>query len=214
MLTIIEEISKPKKRGAKPSFTPIDILRMIRIIDKYSLVSRIRISKELEIGEGTIRTIIRYLKHSHIIEVIRSGIKLGSKGKDIAKILNDTIIFEGFVDEKILEKLALAKFNYLMILRNLAHKIKKGIEERDIAIKYGTQALITLIFRQNSILFPDGYPLGEEFSRFKQFILKEFNLANNDVILISCSEKGNNAINGTYAVLYHLLSDFTLNQKN
>jgi len=205
MLTIIEEIAKPKKRGAKPSFTPIDVLLMIRIVDKYYLISRTKISKELEIGEGAIRTMVRHLKHSHIIEVIRSGIRLNSKGKDIAKILNDIILYEGFIEEKVLYKLALAKFNYLMILKKLAHKIKKGIEERDIAIKYGTQALVTLIFKQNSILFPDGYPLGEEYAKFKEFLLKEINLSDNDVILISCSEKSISAIRGAYSVLYHFL---------
>jgi len=205
MLEQLEEVSKPKKRGAKPSFTPIDIILLIRTVGIHGLISRAKLSEELGIGEGAIRTMIRYLKSLNVIKVIRSGISLDKKGQEIFKTLANSISFESFFDEKKLNGLALSKYNYLIVLKNKANKIKKGIEERDIAIRFGTKALISLIYKDKDIKFPDGFQLGEEYSSFKRFLMEMIKLEENDVILISCSDEKISAIKGAYSVLYHLL---------
>ncbi|HLI46111.1 MAG TPA: DUF4443 domain-containing protein [Geobacterales bacterium] len=205
MLEQLENIVKPKNRGAKPSFTVIEIIRLIRIVGKNGLISRAKLAEELGVGEGTIRTIVTHLKKMGIIKVIRSGISLERKGIELFHVLDKAIVFESFCDKKLLADLALGDYNYLLILRDKADKIKKGIEERDIAIRFGTKALITLVYRSEGIEFPDGYPLGEEYKEFKSFLKKETTIEKGDVILLSCGDRRENTINGAYSVLYHLL---------
>ncbi len=206
-LSEIKTISLPKGKGAKPSFSVLDIVRMIRIIGKQGLISRSALARELNIGEGTVRTLLKYLRENNFVDVKRAGIFLKERGEKIFEMLNKIIIFEDFVSKDILKELALGVFNYLIIIKGLAKKVKKGLEERDIAVRHGAIGLITMVYRNNSLVFPDSYPLDEKYEYFKQYIFNNFKLENEDLIIISCSNDKNTAIKGVYAVILSLLNE-------
>lgn len=205
-LKYLEEIAKPKKKGAKPSFSVVDIIRMIRLVGKAKIIARATIAKELGVGEGIVRTLIRHLKEKKIINVIRAGVTLTEEGLRIFEIFDEKIIYEDFIPKNILQKLSLGTYNYLLLAKSLAEKVGKGIEERDIAVKHGTKALITLTLKEGKITFPDGYPLNEEYKDFVEFLKEKFGRTN-ALVIISCSEDPNSAIRGAYSVLYYLIKE-------
>lgn len=51
--------------------------------------------------------------------------------------------------------ITLGKFNYAVLIKNMADAIKSGIEQRDIAIKAGAVGATTLIFKNGIFLIPE-----------------------------------------------------------
>lgn len=51
--------------------------------------------------------------------------------------------------------ITLGKFNYAVLVKNMADAIKSGIEQRDIAIKAGAVGATTLIFKNGIFLIPE-----------------------------------------------------------
>ena len=70
--------------GNIPNFNDVDILRCFLKIDKD--ISRIDLVKKLQLGEGTIRTILNILKNNNLITSTQKGHSFNEKG---VKILNN-----------------------------------------------------------------------------------------------------------------------------
>ena len=64
--------------GNKPNYTKFDVLRCFFRIGEG--ISRHNLAKSLELGEGTIRTILGILKNKKLIESTKKGHFLSSRG--------------------------------------------------------------------------------------------------------------------------------------
>ena len=53
--------------------------------------------------------------------------------------------------------ITLGKFNYAVLVKNMADATKSGIEQREIAIKAGAVGATTLIFKNGIFLIPETY---------------------------------------------------------
>ena len=71
--------------GNAPNFTKIDILRCFLRINKK--IGRKEIARELELGEGTVRTILENLKSKGFLASTKKGHFLSAKGSDALKTL-------------------------------------------------------------------------------------------------------------------------------
>ncbi len=204
-LELLEKIAQPAEKGAKPSFTYIDLLRLIRLTGLRGIISRKIISEELKIGEGSVRTMIRRLKKEKFIDTIKSGVMLTKKGEKLYNLLNSIIFYENKLENEKLGRLVLSKKNYCIVLKNLITKVKSGVEERDIALKFGSEALLSIIYKNEKFMFPDGYELNLEYEgacKYLTIIVKDLK---EGLIIISFSNNERDAINGAYAVIWHLL---------
>ena len=82
--------------GNLSNFTKIDILRCILRINKP--LSRSQLSKALNLGEGTIRSILDILKKNKILMSSKKGHYLSAEGNAIVKkIGNININFKIFI---------------------------------------------------------------------------------------------------------------------
>jgi DNA-binding MarR family transcriptional regulator len=201
----LEKIAQPSEKGAKPSFNYVELIRMIRIIGLRKIVSRKVITEELRIGEGSVRTMIKRLKRKGFITTIKSGAILTKKGEKIFNILNSVIIYENKLESEKLGKLSLSKENYCIILKNLITKVKSGVEERDIALKFGSEALLSIIYKDGKFMFPDGYILNYEYKEACEYLSNFTKEIKEALIIISFSNNEKGAINGSYAVVWNLL---------
>lgn len=134
------------------SFDIVHVFSALQILDKYSnKASRRILCKELALGEGSIKTMVKHMKMQGLIETSNRGMKLSSKGKAICYELLSSI-----PRETILPKcsIALGKFNHAVLLKEFGFAIRYGVEQRDAAIKIGAIGATTLLFKDDKFVMP------------------------------------------------------------
>jgi hypothetical protein len=60
---VIERVTSKVALGREPSFTEAHVIKALEIIGSGESAGRIRLSKELGLGEGATRTLVKHLKN-------------------------------------------------------------------------------------------------------------------------------------------------------
>lgn len=165
----------PRAIGPLPRFAEVHVRRALELIAKHKRIGRKQLAGELGVGEGSMRTILNQLKKQGLITSSRGGHALTAKGKrSLGKPLEFVQVDTG--------DLTLGKVDVATIVRGAAKKIKRGIEQRDEAIKVGAQGATVLVFKGGKLQFPDGFiKVGK---RDSEIIIKTFKPREGDVIII------------------------------
>lgn len=203
MLSIIERATRKIAPGRAPSFTEAHVIKALEIIDRET-VGRIRLSKELGLGEGVTRTLIKHLKNEGIIEVSRYGIALSEHGKKLFSDLKSKI---GKGVEVPPTPLTVGPFNVAVLVRDIAHKVKRGLEQRDTAIKAGALGATTLIFSRNKLTMPstEGEDVFKDMPHIHDMLVSRLGPKQNDVIIIGSGENRTSAEIGAKMAALELL---------
>ena len=142
-----------KKIKTLRKFDKYDVVRVFFLIGKKGKVAREKLSKLTEIGEGSIRNILRILSNRKFIVTTRKGSELSSKGKKVfdqamklftlPKKINHDVFKDGFDA-------------YASIVKKYEReKIKELYKARDFAIRKGCNSAMLLICNRNgSIKIP------------------------------------------------------------
>lgn len=133
------------------SFDIVHIFKTLQLVEERGHVSRGLLSKELALGGGVVKTLIRHLKMQDMIHTTKSGTKMTEKGKSIYSHLRISIPTELNVPKS---SVALGKFNYAVLLKKYNFAIKSGIEQRDAAIKMGAKGATTLLYEGGRFVMP------------------------------------------------------------
>lgn len=176
--------------GNKPNFNSYDILRCLFRIEEG--ISRQLLAKSLELGEGTIRTILDILKARNLISSSKKGHFLSSHGRNALSELKKRLGMP-------------KKIESAMIYRNLKKCgiAIKGIREisntyklRDIAVKNGSEGALILKFDKKLYAPESDFDYGE--------LEKDFEFGNNDVLILAFAESYSVAENSALAVAAEL----------
>lgn len=163
------------------SFTFVHIFKTLQLIQLKGHVSRDLLSKELNLGEGSIKTLIKHLKMEDLITTNNKGTVMTEKGKKIY-----STIYQYLPAETVIPKcsIAIGEFNYAVLLRNLVTVIRTGIEQRDIAIRAGAKGATTLIYK-NKFLTPDtNYDALRDEKEIEKMLVEKLNPKEDDIIII------------------------------
>lgn len=135
------------------SFDSVHVFAALQMIEKSGKTSRDALCSGLGLGEGTVKTLVKHLKMHGLIQTSNGGTKTTSKGSGICQGL-----LEAMPAEMSLPKcsVALGRFNYAVLVRELGFAIRSGIEQRDAAIKMGATGATTLVFREGKFAMPAG----------------------------------------------------------
>lgn len=180
--------------GNLASFTKIDTLRCLLKIGQP--VSRAELSKTLNLGEGTIRSILDILKKNKFLESNNKGHYLSTKGKNIVNKIKNYVKMKELVSNKI--------FSNKKKIAVSVKKPKKAIKSyilRDQAVKNGADGAIILRFDNKLILYDSGYK--EDFSDVEN----KFDLATDDMVIVTYAESYRLAEHGALAVAIKINSD-------
>ena len=90
-------------------------------------VSRALLCKELSLGEGVIRTLLKHLKMQGLIKSTKNGTRLTEKGMTTLSGLLSSVPAEMSIPKS---SVALGKFNYVVLLKQFGFAVKSGIEQR------------------------------------------------------------------------------------
>ena len=171
------------------SFDLVHIFKTLQLIEERGHVSRGLLSKELVLGGGVVKTLIRHLKMQDMIHTTKSGTKMTEKGKSIYSHLRSSVPVELSVPRC---SVALGKFNYAVLLKQFNFAIKSGIEQRDAAIKMGAKGATTLLYKGARFVMPstDGTfdPLHTEPEIHKLLIKRLHPLEEGDALIIGSDD--------------------------
>lgn len=182
-LRILEQVIRKTAPGRTPSFTEAHVMKALESISERETIGRITLAKELGLGEGVTRTLLKRLRNQKIVAVSKYGIALSEYGKNVFADLASTISSGVDVPST---ALTVGAFNIAVLVRDMAHKVKHGVEQRDAAIKAGASGATTLTFNGNQFFAPslDGRDELRILSSLQRMLLSQLALKANDVIVI------------------------------
>jgi ribosomal protein S19E (S16A) len=83
-------------------------------VEEKEHVSRALLCKELSLGEGVVRTLLKHLKMQGLIESTKNGTRLIEKGMTTLSELLSSVPAEMSIPRS---SVALGKFNYVVLLK-------------------------------------------------------------------------------------------------
>ncbi len=160
---------------------------------------------ELDLGEGSVKTLVKHMKMSRLIENSNAGMWFTDKGRSVFSKLQLLIPKEMAIPKC---SIALGKFNHAVLVKDLAHSIKSGIEQRDVAIKSGAVGATTMIFKNNRLLMPNTREeLVKNEPKIHSMIVQQFEPEENDVIIIGSSHDKKTAEMAAKSAALHTISE-------
>ena len=154
MHTFVKAITNVATRYAPSrvlSFSEVHVFKTLQLMRENQRVSRVMLCRELVLGEGAIKTLIKHMKMDGLISTSNGGTKMTPKGKEICYHLTSSIPSETKLPKC---SVALGKFNHAVLLKNLSYVVKSGIEQRDAAIKMNGTGATTLLYIDKKLVMP------------------------------------------------------------
>jgi hypothetical protein len=133
------------------SFNSAHVFKTLQLMDREGYVSRLLLIKELRLGEGSIKTLIKHLKMEKLIITTSKGTTMSERGRKIFEQMSQFICGETQIP---MSSISVSKFNYAVLLRYVKFAIKQGVEQRDAAIKLGAKGATTLAYKDGKFLIP------------------------------------------------------------
>lgn len=202
---ILEKIASEKAPGPSPSFSLFHILNAIEVMAKQP-IGRGMLAENLKVGEGVVRTIINRLQKAGLITISKAGCVLTKEGLSLWKE------YKAIFKEKVeIEKneLTLAEYNFAILVKNHAHKVKSGMEQRDAAVMVGAKSATILLFKGQRLIIPSvSTNVAKDFPKAASQILKLLKPEENDVIIIVSANTPEKAQYGALAAAWALLNDY------
>ncbi|MBI2558236.1 hypothetical protein HYW20_02850 [Candidatus Woesearchaeota archaeon] len=178
--------------GNIPNFTKIDVLRCFLRFDRNA--SRQDLAKELELGEGTTRTILNSLKTKKLLDSTKKGHYLSKNGEqELKHILGYISTPKAIITEQLYPD-----FKKSGVAVKDAKNLRELYKLRDIAVKNGADGAILLKF--DGRLYAPESDYSQDYNEFEKY----FKLEKNDAVVIAFSNEKRSAENGALAIAVEL----------
>jgi hypothetical protein len=170
------------------SFGEVHVFVALQLMSERGHVSRDALAKELALGGGAVKTLVKHMKMAGLVETSNGGTKMTAKGKGVFEGLASAIPAEMDLPRS---QVALGKYNYAVLLREFGFAVRSGIEQRDAAIKMGATGATTLLYRDGRFAMPDNSgkdPLKKE-QALKKELVDTLKPQEGDAVIIGGAEK-------------------------
>lgn len=193
-------------RTIKPSFKlPHVIFTIMRIGNSPQGIGRYKIKDELNLGEGSVKTLLNRLAKMQLItpeSKHQMGHVLTESGKQLLDTINRVISFPQIIENAGNKYVLGLEAYYIPLKRKDVNPIiRLGIDQRDEAIKIGGTGASVLTFNGEVLVFandPDQRPIAVPFP------LKE--MQKSDLVIIGGGNTKNQAILSTIAAALSLIN--------
>ena len=187
------------------SFNTAHVLKSLPLLQQNQYVSRAKLSKDLGLGEGSIRTLIKHLKANNIINTTRAGCYLTGKGKKLSSNILSVIANEVSIPTN---SITVGNHNYAVLVRGYAFAVATGLEQRDAVIKFGGQGATTLLFKESRFVMPrTDYDCLNEEPDMRNLLISKLKPQEDDVIIIgSASDRITAELGAKSAALFTIAS--------
>lgn len=201
-LETIAKVAAKTAPGRVPSFGEAHVVEVLEKINGEGTVGRLKLSRDLQLGEGQVRTLIRHLTKEGLVRASRSGISLSDAGKKLLSNLR-TVLSEQV--ELSQSPLTVGVFNVAVQVKGVKNSVKYGLEQRDAAVAAGAKGATTLVFTKSGLIMPG---TGENIRKTGSSIatsLSKLSLKEGDVIVIGSADEKLQAALGAKAAALELL---------
>jgi len=200
-LEIISKVAAKIAPGRLPSFAEAHVVMALEDIGNAGTVGRLKLSKDLQLGEGETRTLVRHLQKEGLIEISRAGISLSANGRKLLSGLKEVLSEQVEVPSS---PLTVGRFNVAVQIKGVKSSVRYGLEQRDAAITAGAKGATTLVFTNNRLAMPGTGEVLESGSSIVG-VLSKLSLKEGDVIVIGSAEDRFKAELGVRAAALELL---------
>lgn len=188
-------------KGPQKQFENMHVLRTLLILKREERIGRKELAKKLVLGEGSVRSILKDLnKEGYLESAVAKGHNFSIKGQKFVTKLHRFFLGPEVINAK---RLTVGKKDVAILIRNVADRVKHGIDERDAAIKTGSLGATVLVFKNNELKFPDQTKLRVK----NRDIYRLFEFKEGDVLIIGTDNTYDMAENAAFAALFALISD-------
>ena len=200
---VLREIAGKVAPGRPPAYTKAHALIGLELIGAGLGVGRQQLSRELRLGEGTIRTMVNRMRGLGLVDASRGGMSLTEEGRGVLEELNETTSTSEIPETP----LTVSSKNYAVLVKGASASVSLGIEQRDAALIAGALGATTLIYDGENLLMPGtSEELDPETSRL---IIATLSPRQGDVIIIGSSGDWHLAELGAKAAALELLDSST-----
>lgn len=200
----IETLASPKGPGPSTTFSMFHIFYALELMAKKP-IGRNKLAEKLDVGEGAIRTIISRLKDAGLIVTSKEGCTLTDKGLDVWKSFVEVYPARMEIGRT---ALTTSKYNYAFLVKNMAHKVKSGIEQRDAAIMGGARRALVIVSKNGHLIIESvSNAIDKEFPEAAGEILEKLKPEENDVIIIAGADSLLRAKRGAFAASWVLIDN-------
>jgi ribosomal protein S25 len=185
-LEAVSKVSAKIAPGRLPSFAEAHVIKALEEISLQQTVGRMKLAKDLQLGEGEARTLVKHLKNEGLIDVSKSGISLSATGKKLLNSLGTLLSEQVEIPST---SLTVGSFNVAVRVTGIKDSVKYGLEQRDAAIMAGAKGATTLVFTKNGLSMPG---TGENVSEIDSSLLVallRLSLKEGDVIIIGSADE-------------------------
>ena len=182
------------------------VLKALQMLKQDTYVSRAAFCRELELGEGSVKTLVSHLRKAGMADSAKSGTHLTEKGRQ----------FFGQFDRMIKNECRIkscglfqGRYNYGVILAGCEGAIRTGLEQRDHAIVYGATGCTTIVYKDGRFVFPrEESDCLQNDPKTREFLLESLLPLDGDVIIVSSADdplvaeiSAKNSVLGTLAAV-------------
>lgn len=202
-LGIINRIAAKIAPGRPPAYFEAHVLKALELVGYGKGIGRQKLSKELGVGEGTIRTLVRRLKEEGLVDASRRGMTLTKAGVKVLSDLRSSLEATQFPETS----LTVGLRNYAVLVKGSADQVKRGVEQRDAALLAGAKGATTLLYDGERLHLP-GLKLDLDNST-ADFLLEHLKPEPGDVIIIGTADTLISAEIGAKSAALKLLKETT-----
>ena len=185
--------------GPVHRFADYHVFKTLSILSDGRRKGRKQLAEMVDVGEGSMRTIIEYLREREMIDVKQTGVKISAKGHEF---LSKLPIFMERVEPT---DSTLGERSAAVLVKGQSMKIKMGVEQRDSAIKAGAEGATTIIVSGGQLVVPPDYDLDKERPEFAETLRRLLAVSEGDVIIIGTAKTYARAEDGALAAAFELI---------
>ena len=196
-----------KRKGPGHLFQSAHFYLAMKVIEEKGPIGRFELGRILDLGGGSIRTLVDRMKYANLIAVEgKKGHILTEEGKSVIKEIKKTVIT--IRDLEPARELTDQKFNIGCQARNISTKIGSGISMRDAAISVGGKSITSLIYTGANFNIPtlDKKYLEMEHPKLMNYLLSNYNFQKNDALVICGADTAIRAKLGAITAVFSLLN--------
>ena len=180
-LAALKQVTDVEVVGRTPAFLEAHVLKALELIGAGS-IGRGQLAKELRLGEGTIRTLVGRLKGLGLLSTSRGGMTLTESGREILSGFHELLMSTDVPETT----MTVDSRNHAVLVYGAAKVVRKGIEQRDVALMAGAKGATTLVREAGRLLMPGMEDPTDP--TVIEYIEEAMNPANGDVVIIGSSD--------------------------
>jgi hypothetical protein len=150
-LEALRDVLASDYKGPRAVFSEVHVLKAILAIGAAGAVGRGRLGSLVGLGQGEVRTLIKRLKENDLILIQPEGCRLSRKGEKEFLKLNQKIPWSSRVEAK---SLGIGGECAAILVRGAGQSVRKGIEQRDAAVRVGANGAFTALFSKGRFTIP------------------------------------------------------------